>query len=139
MKIALRVGLVVVAIVVSAVFAWGEGPAVVASHTLTGYSKSATTVTLTYVLQLRNRGDSALGGLQLSLVPRPPFITSKTTVTVDSLAPKASTNVRVQVATPLLRDQKYFTHLPLLWVAKCTDVAGNVMEFPVKTRQGGAR
>lgn len=127
------------AVLISAVSAWGGASPVVLTHTLTGYSKGDRDVTLEYIVQVQNPGNSSLGPLSLTLVPHPPFIKKKTKVTVDKLAPNATANLGVKVVTSLLLDRDYFSKKPLFWAGRYIAADGKVGEFPVKSRPGGAK
>jgi hypothetical protein len=115
------------------------GPKLALDHTLTGYSKGATTVTLDYSLHIVNPGDTPLANLSLSLVPLPPLISQRTTVNVGYLGPHQSTYVSLQIVTPALLDADRFSRNPLSWAGKYLDVEGKQIEFPVQSKPGGAR
>jgi hypothetical protein len=131
--------LIALTINVLGVFACAEGPPVILTHTLTGYSKGPTAVTLEYSMHVVNPGETAIGDLSLSLVPRLPFLTTRTTVNVSYLAPKQSTDLTVKLVTPLLLNQEQFSRSPLFWAGECLDAEGKLVEFPVKSGPGGAK
>lgn len=131
--------LIALTINVLAVFACAAGPPVILTHTLTEYSKGPRAVTLVYSLHLANPGETPLSDLSLTLVPRPPFVTTRTTVNVTSLGPTQSADIEVKLVTPLLLDQEQFSRRPLSWAGKCLDAAGKLVEFPVKSSPRGAK
>lgn len=139
MKRAITGFLTALSIVVVAVCAWAEGPPVEVKHTLTSYSKADRMVTLEYSVQVRNLAENPLPSLALTLIPRPPVVTTKSTVNLSTLAPRESTTFTVKFATRLLQDQAYFSKRPLLWAGKYQDEKGKLVEFPVKSKPGGAK
>lgn len=122
-----------------AVLACAAGSPVTLTHTLTGYSKGTTAVTLDYSLHVVNPGHTAISDLSLSLVPRHPFVTTTATVNVSHLAPKESADLRVTLVTPLLLDKDNLSRRSLSWAGKGVTAEGKLIEFPVKSSPGGAR
>ena len=122
-----------------AVFACAAEPPVIVTHTLTNYSEGPSSLTLDYSLHVENTGDTPLTDLSLSLVPRPPFVATTTVVDVGSLAPKQSTDVTVSLVSRFLLGEDHFQRLPLSWAGECLNAGGKLLEFPVKSRPGGAR
>lgn len=122
-----------------AVFAYAAGPPIVVTHTLTGYSQGPTATTLEYSLHMVNHGETPVSALSLSLVSRPPFVSTTTTVEVTSLAPNQSTDLAIKLVTPLLLEEEQFARRTLLWAGKLLDAQGKLVEFPIKSRPGGAR
>ena len=120
-------------------FACAAGPPVVVTHTLTSYSQGPTATSLEYSLHMVNPGETPISNLSLSLVPRPPFVTSGSTVDVSYLAPKQSTDLSVKLVTPLLLEEDQFSRKPLFWAGKCLNSQGKLVEFPIKSRPGGAK
>ena len=116
----------------------GESPLIV-GHSLTGYSKGTTSVTLDYSLFIVNPGDTPLADLSLSLVPLPPLTAQGTTVSINYLGPKQSAQLFMQVVSPALLDEERFSQRPLFWAGRYTDMEGKLVEFPVQSKPGGAR
>ncbi len=139
MKKTLRGLLIGLTINIGAVFASAAGPPIVVTHTLTSYSQGPTATSLEYSLHMVNPGETPISNLSLSLVPRPPFVTSGSTVDVGYLAPKQSTDLSVKLVTPLLLEEDQFARKPLFWAGKCLDSRGQLVEFPIKSRPGGAK
>lgn len=131
--------LIALTVVLWSVIACAAGSPVVVTHNLTGFSQDATATTLEYSLHLLNPGEAPLSDLSLSLVPRRPFVTSRTTVDVSYLAPKQVADLTVKVVTPLLLEEEQFSRRPLFWAGKCLDAQGKLVEFPVKSKPGGAK
>lgn len=114
-------------------------PRLVVGHSLTGYSKGATSVTLDYSLYIVNPGDTPLADLSLSLVPLPPLTAQGTTVSVSYLGPQQSAQLFMQVVSPALLDEDRFSQRLLFWAGRYTDIEGKQVEFPVQSKPGGAR
>lgn len=139
--------LIALTINIFAAFALAAGPPVILSHTLAGYSKvegnsknkGATVTTLDYSLHVENPGETPLDDLSLSLVPRPPLVSKRTIVSVGYLGPHQSTDIRLKVLTKMALDPKNIAQMPLLWAGKCLDAEGKLIEFPAKSRTGGAK
>jgi hypothetical protein len=116
-------------------------------HSLTGYNKlsgnnkhkGSKEITLDYSLHVENPGDTALDDLSLSLVLRPPFVAKKTIVNIGYLGPHQSADIKLRIATPMSLDPEKFARKPLSWAGKCLDAEGKLLEFPVKSRSGGAK
>jgi len=130
-----------------AVFAFAAEPPVILRHTLTGYNKveeqkknkGPAAITLDYSLHVENPGDTPLSDLSLSLVPRSPLVSKKTIVAVGYLGPHQSSDIKLKVVTKMAFDPDKFSQKPLLWAGKCLDAEGKLIEFPVKSRAGGAK
>ncbi len=131
--------LVLLAILVPAGLAYGAESRFMVSHTLEGYNKGTATVTLDYSLHVMNNSDTPVIDLSLSLVPMPPFITNKTTVNVGYLGAHQSADVSLQLVTNTLLGADRFSQHHLFFVGKYIDGEGKPVEFPVKSKPGGAR
>ena len=139
--------LIALVINVFAVLAFAAESPVILRHSLTGYkkveghnkNKGSAVVTLDYSLHVENPGDTPLGDLSLYLVPRPPLVSKKTIVSVGYLGPHQSTDINLKVVTKMVLDQDNLSQKPLLWAGKCLDAEGKLIEFPVKSRPGGAK
>lgn len=124
--------------IVLATIACADGPPVQLTQTLTGYSKGATEVKLEYAVEVLNREDAALNNLTLTLVPRPPFVITKRVFTLKNLAGKGKAELKLQLVTRQLLEESQFSKKALLWAGKYLDANGNLVQFPVKSRPGGA-
>jgi hypothetical protein len=131
--------LIALTITIFAHVAGAADPPVIVTHTLTGYSKGPSSVTLEYSLHVVNPGETPLADLTLSLVPRPPFVTTRTTVTVGFLGPKQSADMPMKLVTPLLLEKDHFSQKTLPWAGKGLNAEGKRVEFPVKSRPRGAK
>lgn len=139
MKKSLTAILAALFVLVAAVAAFAERSPVLVTHTLTGYSRGATDVTLEYSLQVLNQENFPLTDLTLTLVPRLPLVPSKSVVSVPTLAPSGSTAVTVKIVTPLLLSREGFARTSLQFGGKYTDVSGKTVEFPVRSMPGGTK
>jgi hypothetical protein len=139
MKRALAELLILLAINLFASLTHAAPPQLVLDHTLTGYSKSATAVTLDYSLHVTNPGNTPLADLSLSLVPIPPLVAKGKTVSVGYLGPHQSAYVSLQIVTPALLDEDRFARIPIFWAGKYQDSEGKLVQFPAKSRPGGAK
>lgn len=123
-----------------------ESP-VILSHSITGFNKveghnknkGSAEITFNYTLHVENPGETPLGDLSLSLVSRPPLVSKKTTVRVDYLGPHQSADIQLKVVTREVPDPDKFVQKTLSWAGKCLDADGKQVEFPVKSRPGGAK
>ena len=131
--------LIAVTINISAVIACAADPPVSMTHDLTGYEKGPKSITLEYSLHLVNTGETPIGDLSLSLVPRLPFVTTSTSFDIGYLAPEQSADVTVKMVTPLSLDREQFSKRALYWAGECLDAEGKLVEFPLKSRPGGAK
>lgn len=138
--------LIALTINIFAAFAFAAEPPVILSHTLAGSSKvegnnknKGSVITHDYSLHVENPGETPLSDLSLSLVPRPPLVSKRTIVRVGYLGPHQSTDIRLKVVTRMVSDPKNISEMPLLWAGKCLDAEGMLIEFPVKSRTGGAK
>lgn len=131
--------LIALTINIFAVFAFAAESPVILNHTLTGYNRGSTSITLDYSLHIANPGDTPLADLSLSLVPVPPLVAKRTIVSVGYLGPHQSADVTLQIVTPALLDVKRFSRTPLFWAGKYVDVEGKPAEFPAKSKPGGTK
>lgn len=131
--------LIALAINIFAVPVFSAESPVIVSHTLTGYNKGSTSITLDYSLHVVNLGETPLADLSLSLVPIPPLVAKRTTVSVGYLGPHQSADVTLQIITPALLDAERFSHTPLFLAGRYLDVEGKTAEFPAKSKPGGSK
>ena len=131
--------LIALTINVLAVFSFAAESPVILSHILTGYNKGSTTTTIDYSLHIANPGNTTLDDLTLSLVPVPPLVAKRIIVNVGYLGPHQSTDVTLQIATPAQLDSERLSRTPLFWAGKFIDVEGKPVEFPAKSKPGGAK
>lgn len=113
-------------------------PQLMVDHTLTGYHKGASTVTLYYRLRVSNPGSGVFKRLSLSMLPLPPLVAKGTVVKVGDLGSQQTTDVSLQVVTPAVLDPKQFSRNGLLWTGKYLDGNGEQVEFRLKSRPAGA-
>lgn len=111
----------------------------VLAHTLTGYRKGDTGVTLAYSLHVANKGNSAITEVSLSLVPLPPVVGDRPTVNVGYLGPHEETDLTVQLQTQSSLDEKRSAAARLYWAARYVNAEGKVVEIPLQSRAGGAK
>lgn len=131
--------MVMLAMNLGAGFTHAGEPRLVVGHSLTGYSKAASSVTLDYSLFIVNPGDTPLTDLSLSLVPLPPLTAQGTPASISYLGPKQSAQLFIQVVSPGLLDEERFSQRPLFWAGRYIDMEGKQVEFPVQSKPGGAR
>jgi hypothetical protein len=116
---------------------WAEPPVTV-SHTLTGYTMGANTVTLSYTLHAKNAGTGSVSNLTLSLLSVPVVTEEQLTLNIATLEPQEEVHIPFTLTALLLREQNFFQEMPLLW--ECEGVAAGLdpVRFPVISIGGGA-
>ncbi|UFS71250.1 hypothetical protein LPW11_03425 [Geomonas sp. RF6] len=126
------------ALVVAASFAHASDSPLVLAHHLTGFNPQASATTVDYTLHVHNSGDTAVTEISLSLVPVIPVLGKGTTLNIAYLGPNEVTDVTLQVESRLMVDKPRYAGATLFWTGRCVDSNGKVVEFPVKSRPGGA-
>lgn len=121
---------------ISSATAWADPPVQI-GHNLTGCIKSTDSLTLTYVLNVRNTSDQPLSNLVLSLDPLAIMSEDQVHLDVLTLAPHIELQIPFTVTSYLLDDQELIRHLPLFWDCAGATDAGPV-QFPVVSNEGGA-
>jgi hypothetical protein len=119
--------------------AFAAKPTVRLEHKLTGITRGETGVTVNYSLHISNPGDLPLTDLTLSLVPHPPLVRDRVSVSVGSLAPHQEADLPLQVVTPVPVDAQHISVFPLFWKGSYIDAEGKRVEFPAVSKTGGAQ
>lgn len=134
----MSVGLLVCAIwLLLAGMAWAESP-VLLSHTLQGSSKGADSVTWNFSLHVINTGDAPLRDLALSYVPLLVMAREEVNLNVPEIEAHGQTDIKFDLTTPALSDEKEISLQSFHWAGKCLDEQGKTLEFPVASNPGGA-
>jgi len=121
----------------SAVMALNESPVYV-SHTVTGYTEGADTVTINFTLHVENYGSAPLYNVTLSNVSL--FIPAEgAKLNLGDIGASGTRDVSFSLVSPspLPVTIDELERLPLFWAGEGTDAGGNFIEFPAES-QGGA-
>ena len=119
---------------IPASMAWAESP-VVATHTMTGYSLGADSVTLSYTLNVKSTGTGCVSNVTVSYIPFMIVSTEQITLNIAALASQAEVRVPFTVTMPMLLEESIFRS-PLFWAGSCTDSSGRLIEFPAHSVEG---
>ena len=120
----------------SAAMALNESPVYV-SHTFTGSTEGAGTVTLNFTLHVENYGSVPLYNLTLSNVSL--FIPSKEVkLHLGDIGASGTLDVPFSLVSPspLPVTIDELLRLPLFWAGEGTDAGGNFIEFPAESLGG---
>ena len=112
-------------------------PPVIMTHKLAGSSSGTNSTSLDFTVHVENPGESAIFGLTLSVVPSPPLISGRVTLTVSKLAPYQSVDLPLELTAPGSIPADEISRRPLFWVGKCLDAQGQLLEFPATSHPGG--
>ncbi len=121
---------------IPASLAWAESPVSV-SHTLTGYTMGADSVTLSCNLTVKNIGADSISNVTLSYAPLLIISTDRTTLNVGTHDPQGEIQVPFTLTTPMLLEQNVFLEQPLFWAGEYTDGNSSLIEFPARSVNGG--
>ncbi len=111
------------------------------SHTLTSSTEGADSVTLDFVLHIKNTGSAPLYNLTLSYVPLVIMTPEEVSLHIGDIEAGGSRDVPFTLVTPILISQDEFFRHPLFWAGECLDAGGNPVEFPAESHTvptGGA-
>ncbi|SPP99878.1 exported hypothetical protein [Candidatus Sulfobium mesophilum] len=117
--------------------ALNESPVYV-SHTFTGYTEGADTVTVNFTLHVENHGSASLYNVTLSSVSL--FIPSEgVNLHLGDIGASGAIDVSFSLVSPspLPVPIAELKRLPLFWAGEGMDAGGNFIEFPAES-QGGA-
>lgn len=117
--------------------AWAESPILV-SHTLTDFSFGTGSVALGYTLTVRNSGPGSISNLTLFEIPLSIISRDEITFRIESLEPQTEVHLPLTITTPMILDHYSFLQLPLFWAGRYTDMSGNMIEYSVRSYEGGA-
>jgi hypothetical protein len=107
------------------------------SHTFTGYTEGADTVTVNFTLHVENYGNAPLYNVTLSNVSL--FIPSEeVSLYLGDIAASGTLDVSFSLVSPspLPVTVDELARLPLFWGGEGTDAGGNFIEFPAESRGG---
>jgi hypothetical protein len=116
--------------------ALAESP-VLLSHTITGYTQGADTVTLDVVLHVENPGAAPLYNLTLSHVPLMVISEDEILLNIGTVDALGALDVPLTIVTPMLLSHEEFLELPLFWAGEGQDADNNFIEFPADSLNDG--
>ena len=120
----------------SVAMALNESPVYV-SHTFTGFTEGAGTVTVNFTLHVENYGSAPLYNITLSNVSL--FIPSEeVTLNLGDIGASGTVDISFSLVTPspLAVTVDELARLPLFWAGEGTDADGNFIEFPAESLGG---
>jgi len=139
MKMTLAMLLVLSTLLCTAARAGAADSPVAVSHSLAGYSAGTPLSQVEFALQVSNPGETALSGLTLALVPRPPFQAGPV-LEVGTLAPHQTATVSLRLEVRSTVSQPLVAQRQLRFVGKYLDASGTPQQFPVTSfPDGGAK
>ena len=108
------------------------------SHTFTGYTEGADTVTVNFTLHVENYGSAPLYNVTLSNVSL--FIPSEeVNLYLGNIGASGTLDVSFSLVSPspLPVTVDELARMPIFWAGEGADAEGNFIEFPAES-QGGA-
>ncbi len=133
MKRKLLVMLIFVFMLIPAGMARAESP-IYLSHTLINYAENADSVTINFVLHVKNPGNAPLYNVTLSYVPLLLMTQGEVLLSIGDIEAGGSLDIPFTLTTPMLLSQDEFLRQIFFWAGEGLDEDGNLLEFPAESR-----
>jgi hypothetical protein len=121
-----------IVVMLSGVSYAAESP-VALNHTLASSLKDADSITLNFVLHIKNLGATPLYKLKLEYVPLIVFATEEIILKVERIEANGTIDIPFAIITSMTISEEGIIKQPLFWAGEGMDANNNFLEFPAES------